>query len=823
MEGIHVVWVKRFFLGAFFVLLAGTVGLYVMVRTQVEDPGALSWEGGGRVVFDASGIPTIEAEDWAKVFETQGYVVAAHRLFQMDLMRRAASGRLSAWFGQQTVEIDRRRRLEDWNRVATEGLKNLKPRDRAFLDAYAKGVNRFIDTHRWRWGVEYLLLHEAPAHWEAKDSLLMMLSLAEYLSTSAEPEVLPSLWRDALPPAWANFLFPAEHPWNEPYFGKRSSTPLERPLSAALPRSPLDDEDRAEAGQGLRPDVFYGSNNWSWCGESGCFLANDPHLFQTVPHLWFGVRLRVAPDDWVVGSSVPGLPGVILGMNPSLAWAFTNVGEDVDDYLLERVDPDKKTYVDRVEDGVDVWAPIEERPYEIEVRGGQNVSGVAWFTRRGPLQERPPLKGYYSRQWLPLRPGVLRFSVDLNFVQDWASLNEAADGLSTPAQNIVFVDRAGNMGYRASGYGVRRRVSGSRPQPAIEGEWLAVEAPSSRRRFLYSVRGARDSEGAVGGEDVVEDEEVVEDEGAVESEVAAQALVDAGEETPPASSSPNARFAASSPRFIATNNQRIWVDQFGHRWDSDLRHERILRALRAKKTFTQEDMWQLQRDTESRYLRELLRWVADHADASGSVEVQVANRWRAWDGVAETDPRSFTDGLQADAVLTDLALGRVRRHLLSGASKTLEYNAIQRSGWVIEVLAHPDGLGVFGLDEREVATHILKEATRAPRRIYSEENRWGAQHPFSAIPILGKLFAVEAPPQIGYDDVLRVEMPTFGASVRMVWNLREPAKSTWSYPVGQSGHVMSEHYRDLQPAWMKGQPIEVFDDRFEWRSRPMTE
>lgn len=772
------VWVKRFVFGiCAFLLLAG-IALYALVRCQVEDPEALSAESGARVVFDASGIPTIEADDWAKVFEAQGYVVAAHRMFQMDLMRRVASGRLSAWFGTQTLDIDRRRRLEDWDRVATEGLKNLKPQDRAFIEAYAKGVNRFIDTHRWRWGLEYLLLQEAPERWAPKDCLLLMLNLAEYLSTSAEPEVLPSLWQDALPPAWARFLFPAEHPWNEPYFGERSAVPLARPLNAALPRSPLDSQDTARAGLALPPEVFYGSNNWSWCGESGCFLANDPHLFHTVPHLWFGVRLRVASDDWVVGSSVPGLPGVVLGMNPSLAWAFTNVGEDVDDYLLERVDVTKKSYVDRIEDGMEVWAPIEERPFEIEVRGGKSETGVAWFTRRGPLQERPPLKGYYSRQWLPLQPGILRFSVDLNFARDWASLNAAADGLSTPAQNIVFVDRAGNMGYRASGYGVRRQISGARPQPALEGAWLGIEPPASRRRFLYEV----------------------------------------GEGTSPESQ--NARFDPTSPRFIATNNQRIWVDQFGHRWDNDLRHERILRALRAKDTFSQADMWQLQRDTESRYLRELLKWIADHADVQGAPESAIANRWQAWDGVAETDARSFTDGLQADALLTNLAIGRVRRRFLSrGASQDLEYSAIQRTGWVIEVLSHPDGLGVFGLDEREVATHILNTVSRAPKRLYSEENRWGAQHPFSAIPLLGKLFEVDAPEQIGYDDVLRVEMPTYGASVRMVWNLRDPMKSVWSYPVGQSGHVTSTHYRDLQAVWMKGQPITVFDDRFEWRSR----
>src|SRR5207244_2277082 len=153
--------------------------------------------------------------------------------------------------------------------------------------------------------------------------------------------------------------FPEDHPWNQPMFGQSphpAGPPL--PLGQALAMKPIDDVEAGamHAALELAPkaketEEGIGSNNWAWCGKTGCFLANDPHLGASVPHIWYANRLRISAEEWVVGVSIPGLPGIVLGMNPYLAWAFTNVGEDVDDLLLERVDEGEKNYLAAVEDG----------------------------------------------------------------------------------------------------------------------------------------------------------------------------------------------------------------------------------------------------------------------------------------------------------------------------------------------------------------------------------------------------------------------------------------------------------------------------------------
>lgn len=754
-------------LGRLFVILSiaavSAVGYAVFVlERQGLSPGELSRDG-ATVTMDDRGIPTIEAKDWETVAETQGFVVASDRLFQMDLYRRVAGGRLAEFFGPSVVKWDRRHREEDWAGVAERAASSLDSHARGLIEAYTRGVNRFIEAHEGRWGIEYRLLGARPEPWTPRDSMLVMLQMCDQLAVAAHSEAERELWREKLPPEWYDFLFPQNHPWNEPLFGGVSG-------GITLPATKLEKKkvDPTElSALGGRAHESLGSNSWGWCGKTGCFLANDPHLGASVPHLWYAVRLRTSPKDWVVGVSIPGLPGVVLGMNPYLAWAFTNVGEDVDDYLLEEVDGER--YVAAVQDGRKIYEPIETRPYEIRVRGGETVKGVARFTRRGPLSERPHLEGLYSRQWLPLKEGVLSFASRLNFAKSWEEVNAALDGMSVPAQNVLVIDRRGNLGYRASGTGVVRRISGRRPQNALEGEWVGLQPRRTRPRLLFYAK--------------------------------------------------TATLSSDRSRFIATANQRIWVDEYGHRWAEDLRHARIREVLAARDDFGREDMNALQLDTKSEYHRRLVSWVAAHAEPEAPREKATVARWKKWSGVAKDDPDAFTEALEVERLFTAICLSRVRARF--GVPADHPYYARLDSGWILEVLGREGGVGVFGLDEADTATSILRDVARVKRAPYYVENRWQAQHPFAGrIPVVGDLFSVEEHHQHGWSGIVRVERPKYGASTRLVWDLSDPKNSTWSLPVGQSGHVRSSHYADLQEDWAADRPMKVFDDRFEWWFAP---
>lgn len=796
-------WLRRTLLAlAVLALVLVGAGVY-LVHHQGVPPEDWAHFQGATVRFDPRGIPTIEAADWRQVIEAEGFVVASERLFQMDLMRRSGAGRLAAWFGAAALERDRTRVREDWDGVAARAYADAPPDEKAYLDAYAAGVNRFIREYPGRAGLEYSLLHVAPEAWSGKDSLLILLDMAEQLSASADADAAVGSAAPRLGPEWSAFIFPADHPWNAPLFGGKSAAGPPLPWSRALPMTPiapgelarsalassqLEGRPRPRSAGVLAARVrgstgpLPASNEWAWCGATGCFLANDPHLGHTVPGIWYAVRLRVSAQDWAVGVAIPGLPGIVLGMNPHLAWGFTNVGEDVDDLLEEKVSDDHQRYLAAVDGGQEDWRPIQRETRRIPVRFGDDAEVTVLATHRGPLAE---LAGkWYSRQWLPLRPGRLHLPIDQMRAASWEALNAALDRMTVPAQNVIAVDRAGNLGYRASGTGVIRRVSGRTPAPALAGEWGGFEPPATRPRFLIRV---------------------------------------AGQPTQRTGEGPLARSATTAPdapRSLSTANERNWISPLGDGWTDDLRAERIRRFLRARADLRGDDMRRLQLDTESRYYRLLLDWVRGHATLDSSAARALVAAWAGWDGTGSADPQVFTDAITIDRALTRVCTRRLARAFLPDDQQGVEIRRGMRTAWLIAMLSAPGGPGVFGLDEGELANRLLEVALArrhddpAP---YTERNHWAAQHPFHALlPLLGRLFAVDTPPQVGWRGVVRVEQPDFGASVRMIWDLRSPLESRWTLPVGQSGHLGSPHYRDLQGSWFAAEYYPVLDVDTDW-------
>lgn len=750
---------------------------YWLVHHQGASADDLAAYEGATIRLDDDGIPTISADSWPAVFEAQGYVVASQRFFHMDLIRRASSGRLAELFGAAAAKVDERRRLEDWAGVAQIAEQHLEDEDRRSIEAYTKGINRFLDEHPYRVGLEYLVLGVEPEPWSVRDTLYIILLMSEQLATAAPDEAIRARWHSLLGDEWFDFLHPVDHPWNQPLFGtperRGPSLPTKplpaRPIDAAELAAATPDAEEQLAGLYDRDVSGWGaSNSWAWCGGGDCYLANDPHLAASVPHLWFMNRLHVSEKDWVVGISIPGAPAVVIGMNPYLAWAFTNVGEDVDDYLEEELSPDGTKYVEAIVDGEKQWAPVRTKKHVIRVKDGESIEVESRHTSRGPIQERPHLEGVYARKWLPLQPGLARPSFQTNHAKTWEEMNEALDDMRVPAQNVLVVDRRGNMGYRASGTGIERRIGGRFPGTAVEDDWLGLAAASSRPRMQIFVR------------------------------------------------EPN----PEAPRFIATANERIWVDPYGQKWAEDLRKDRIRTVLAAKERMTREDMEALQLDTVSRYHRLLLAWIAEHATPDSDAKKALVARWRAWDGDAQSDVQTFSDALEAERRVLSITIGRVRRALMNDAE--LPYRARLDSAWVLTALE--EGFGVFGIADDELADRLVDVLAASPPKPYTEDNRWAAQHGFvGRVPVIGDWFRIPETVQRGWSSVPRVERPRFGASTRIVWDLGDPLESTWVTPVGQSGHPFSPHFSDLVERFHGDRRLKVFDDGSSWWFAPRSE
>ncbi len=740
--------------GVLLVVLAVAAGRGVLAVQGIDPEGTFD-VAGASVAFDEHAVPTVVADDWPALVEAQGYVTAGLRLFQMDLMRRAATGRL-AELVPAALPLDERRHREDWAGAVASMAAALPPGERALCDAYAAGVNRFIEDHPWRWGVEYLLLRVRPAPWRCRDTLAIALSMAEQLSSDRHLERDRIVWHEHLPADWYTFLFPQDHPDNAPLFGTPRPPP---PLPAPLPP--------VQAGQALpasepAPELP-GSNAWAITTPDGArLLANDPHLGANVPHLWLFVRLYRGPERWVVGVSIPGVPGVVLGMNPALAWAFTNVGEDVDDLVEETlVDGGRRYVADVAPDGTPILRDVEVRRHTIRVRGGETKIVESRHTHRGPLVE---VRGrVYSRMWLPLRrdPSLAGlWTVGLADARSLAEADRALDRFRTPAQNVTVLDRAGNLLYRATGTGIVRRASGKLPGPGPAREWLGLAPPIERPRRCVS----------------------------------------AGKRTT-----------------LVTANQRIWVDDFGHDWASDRRAARIRRALDAIAEPTVEAMARLQLDTTSPYHRLVARFVVEHAPPAGPTEEAARAVLAKWDGVAFAHEHAYALARTAERALFDGLLGRVKAAFLPPEDRAVGYPGRMRDAWIRRVLADPAAAARFGTSWAELAAEALSAAAAGPTG-YIVANRWQAQHPFvGRVPLLGDLFRVAEVAQWGDADLVRVERPRFGASFRVVWDLAEPARSRWITPVGQSGHV-GAYFAHLQRAFHRDERLPVFDGEREYRS-----
>jgi penicillin amidase len=735
---------------------------------KVKSQGLASSEyaahlGNATVTFDEWGIPLITAPDWTSIARAQGFVLASERMWQMDLMRRKASGRLSEWFGAKALEHDRRVRGEGRLEVIAKSVEMLPGSQREFCEAYAEGINQFIRAFPGRWGIEYFMSRQTPEPWQCADTLLVILSMADILASASRDEWIQQKWRKVLPDEWENFLYTKDHPWNRPFFNSREQGQLTLPpASKSLPARELTQAELASNVDLVASHTAIGSNSWAWKGNSGAFLANDPHLGQSTPQLWYASRLKVGPDDWAVGVSLPGLPGIIIGMNPHIAWAFTNVGEDVDDLLEEKLDVSGTRYLAAIKNGQEIWREISISADSIKVKGASSVPVEIRRTHRGPLLELPAGSGkFYSRQWLGLVPGRLGLpSRELATVRDWTTFNAAIDHFTLPAQNIVMMDRKGNIGYRASGTGVIRRVDGRIPQPALEGEWVGLAPPVERHRMWIEAEAGKVSS-------------------------------------------------------MTTANQRMWVDRYGHNWSGEDRQERIVSLLDSSNAHTHDSMLSIQLDVTSRFRRELLQWIAKHGVAGAGREAELKAKWVVWDGSGISDPVAFGNSVLAEKLMFQILVGRVRDAFRPDLSAGERYDWDLDRGWLIALMTKPGSFALFGLEEPALATALIQKIAATEEAPLPERNAWNGQHPFVAgVPVAGWFFRTRSYPQYGYSDLVRAEKPDHGPSVRLLWNLAYPGESTWMFPVGQSGHLGSPHYADLQKKWANGEMMKALPAGF---------
>src|SRR5436305_6043744 len=333
-------------------LVGGIAWLYAIARSPLPElDGTISVSGISgpvSVIRDNHGVPTIEAATLDNLFFAQGYVTAQDRLFQMDLFRRAASGELSEIVGNVTLKQDREQRILGLRAAAEKNASTATAADRAQFEAYARGVNAYIDSHRDRLQLEFRLLHYSPRHWTLQDSLVIAYQMIETLSTSpaaalTREKILAKVGPELTADLYVNSSS-RDHPPTAPVTSLASAPALGQTPPAATLGAYASGSSVLELLRPLLQPLFQddpvplGSNNWVVSGAhtvSGKpLLSNDMHLGHRMPNLWYESHLRSGDFD-VAGVSLPGYPYVIVGHNRRVAWGFTNVGPTVEDAYIE--------------------------------------------------------------------------------------------------------------------------------------------------------------------------------------------------------------------------------------------------------------------------------------------------------------------------------------------------------------------------------------------------------------------------------------------------------------------------------------------------------
>jgi penicillin G amidase len=711
---------------------------------------------------DGYGVPHIFAASLDDAARALGYVHASERLFQMDLQRRVGQGRLAEVFGADRLDIDKFTRTLGLYREAEMSFAALSPWAQKRFEAYAEGVNAFLDSHKSALPPEFLIVGDAPEPWKPADSLVWGKLMALQLSRNYEIEALRARLRKKLGPEKARWLLP----------GAKPSDPITTLPALGLTHASgesIEDEIGALTGLGRGA-----SNEWVVSGARTAtgkpVLANDPHLALGAPILWYLVRI-VTPEGSIKGASVPGAPGVLLGENDRIAWGFTTADTDVQDLFVETVDSsDAAKYF--TPDGP---KPFETREETIRVKNAPDVKLTIRSTRHGPVLSdvSEDLRGLVG----PDKAIALAFTglgdrdttaeaiMRLNVARNWGDFLDAMRAYQTPTQNIVYADVSGDIGFFSPGVvPLRKSGDGLAPVDGASGafDWIGV-VPFEQLPQLYN---------------------------------------------------PGVGFAFNA------NNANVEDDHqptFGRDWEEPFRARRIQQFFDAIDKHSLTTSAAMQADHLSLAARELqpfIAMIAPSDERARQAQAMLA-KWNAEMDKDRPEPLIFTAFLGSlHRILLEEKTGLKMKEEGPFAASTLVSLMRDHPAWCdAPDRPDPDCRKALGraLDQ---GLALLVERDGADMSQW----RWGAEHMsllqhrvYSNLPLLDRISDISVPSggdRYTLDRGGGFETPgkapfarTHGAGFRGLYDLADPERSRFMIATGESGHIFSPHYRDLVPLW----------------------
>jgi len=725
-----------------------------------------------KVIRDTAGVPHIYAQNRLDLARALGYTQAQDRLFQLEMRRRLAEGRLAEVFGADLVESDYVYRLFDPEKFARDSVATYPPEMRAQVDAFIGGINAYIDGHQHSLEPAFWLLGIKPAHYTAEDLEAGALTIAMLLAYNATEESVYMNLAPKMAPSEIALLMP-----RDPFLPLEPPPPQATAVFGGAKLSFHLAPGFARIGRMGMP----ASNNWVVDGTKTMsgkpMLANDPHLPQSIPSIWYEVVL-VTPDGFTSGALAAGSPAVAIGTNGHVAWGVTSVCADVMDFSLEHLSADGKSYEFEGQ-----WLALKRREVTIHVRDAGDVTRTILSTRHGPIvsdvlaREDNPLSGVkvrgdyaLSMRFTGVIPGP---SAAAGFGSATArtgeELVEAYRTFMTTPLNLVWGDDSGNIGWKVVGAIPNRAgFDGKYPMPGFTSNfrWDGI-IPFDRLPHI---------------------------------------------ENPPT-------------HFIVTANNRVNRVRWAGSWVPPWRYNRISDLLRARDKMTIDDFKSIQRDRISLFALKLRDALVQAGDGGDDDVRWALGEIRGWDGAMTANSRPA-----AIVAATEVTLARrVFRPILGDDYKSFmlledsgEYPASE------DIVARPGNpLWPGGADNANATLRAsLKDSLALLATKLGNDRdkwRWGAmetiefEHPLGQRGgVLGWYFNRGPYPTEGGRHTVNNSWFDLGdapdqfkvtqiSTYRFIADLADPEGALGMNHSGESEHPASRHYDDMIGPWSRGE------------------
>jgi penicillin amidase len=730
-----------------------------------------------KVIRDANGIPHIYAQNRIDLARALGYTQAQDRLFQIEMRTRLAEGRLAEVFGSSLVESDYVYRLLDPEKFAHDSVAMYSPEMRAQVDAFAAGINAYIDEHQGSLQSAFRLLGIKPSHVTAEDLEAGALTIAMLLGYNATEESVYINLAPKFPPAQIAALLPVE-----PSLALEPPPPTTTDVFGGAKLSFHLAPGFAQVGQFGHLGVP-ASNNWVVDGSKSAsgkpMLASDPHLPQSIPSIWYEAVL-VTPDGFTSGAMAAGSPVISIGTNGHVAWGVTSVQADVMDFSLEHLSADRKSYEFQGK-----WLPVERRDVTIHIKGAPDVMRTILSTRHGPVVSDVlsfagnPLSGVkigggyaLSMRFAGLAPGPAAASgFGAAGARTGKDLVEAYRSFTTTPLNLVWGDDAGNIGWHVVGAIPNRTgFTGKYPTPGFTGnfEWNGMIPFDNLPQT----------------------------------------------ENPPA-------------HFIVTANNRLADVAWNASWIAPWRYDRISNLLRAHDRLTADNFESIQRDRVSLFALKLRDALVEAGDGGDSDLKWALEELKRWDG-------AMTANSTAAAIVAATEVTLARRVFKPMLGDDYDSFMLVEDGGKYSALEDmivrpndslwpgpPDGAGKSGTLRASLRDALALIAGRLGND--RAKWRWSAlatiefQHPLGQNRgILGWYFNRGPYPTEGGRHTVNNSWFEWGdgtglfnvteiSSYRFIADLGNPNGALGMNHTGESDHPASRHYDDMMGPWSRGE------------------